>query len=40
MNHEYVKPLNEYYFHEMYTQNGKRFTLKYYSNDKSIIFIK
>lgn len=22
MNHEYVKPLNEYYFHEMYTQNG------------------
>lgn len=22
MNHEFVKPLNNYYFHEMYTQNG------------------
>ncbi|MCJ1778128.1 cysteine desulfurase family protein [Mammaliicoccus sciuri] len=22
MNHEYVKPLNQHYFHEMYTQNG------------------
>src|SRR5699024_12572160 len=22
INHEYVKPLNDYYFHEMNTQNG------------------
>lgn len=22
INHEFVKPLNQYYFHEMYTQNG------------------